>query len=56
MDKGELWSFLRLCIDQGTAIQQDYAAGKYKCYEEFSARLDGAARERADELYSRLAE
>lgn len=50
MDDGELWSFFRKLIDQGTAIQQDYTAGKYKCYEEFSARLDAAARERLKEF------
>lgn len=48
--EGELWSFFRALISQGTYIQMDYAAGKYKCYEEFSARLDSAARERVDEF------
>lgn len=48
--EGELWSFFRDMISQGTYIQMDYAAGKYKCYEEFSARLDAAARERVDEF------
>ena len=50
MKSGELWSFLRSVLDQGTAIQQDYQAGKFKCYEEFSAYIDAAARDRADEL------
>lgn len=47
-EDGELWCFFRSLISQGTYIQMDYAAGKYKCYEEFSARLDEAARERVD--------
>lgn len=51
-DHGELWSFFRKLIDQGTAIQQDYAAGRYKSYEEFSSRLDAAARERVREFTS----
>jgi len=46
----ELWSFLRNVLSQGGAIQQDYDAGKYNCYEEYSIRLDGAARERAEQL------
>lgn len=50
VDHGELWSFLRSVLSQGGAIQQDYEAGKFKCYEEYSARVDAAARERADEL------
>lgn len=33
----------------------DYAAGKYGGYEAFSARVDAAARERADEFSTRLA-
>lgn len=45
-EDGELWCFFRDMISRGTYIQMDYAAGKYKCYEEFSARLDEAARER----------
>lgn len=44
------WSFLRSVLEQGAAIQQDYAAGNHKGYEEYSARLDAAARERADEI------
>jgi len=43
-------------LDQGTAIQQDYQAGKYKCYEEFSAHMDAAARDRNDELEKLLEE
>lgn len=50
MNNGELWSFFRGLISQGTYIQMDYAAGRFKCYEEFSARLDEAARERVDEF------
>jgi hypothetical protein len=48
--KGEVWSFLRRVLDQGTAIQQDYQSGTFKCYEEFSAHMDEAARKRTDEL------
>jgi len=44
------WVFLKSVLEQGAAIQQDYAAGRYKCYEEYAARMDTAARERADEL------
>lgn len=50
LSDGELWSFFRRLIDQGTAIQQDYAAGKYPSYEHFSARMDAAARERVDDF------
>lgn len=55
IDKGELWSWTRHVLEQGSAIQQDYASGKYKCYEEFSARVDAAARERADEFTNAIA-
>lgn len=50
MDDGELWSFFRALISQGTYIQMDYTAGNFKRYEEFSARLDAAARERVEEF------
>ncbi len=50
MDTGKLWSLVRNTLVQGGAIQQDYTAGKYMSYEEYSARLDAAARERADEF------
>ena len=43
------WSGVRSVLAQGAAIQQDYAAGKYRDYEEYSARLDAAARERIDD-------
>jgi hypothetical protein len=56
MDRGELWVFFRNLISQGTYIQMDYAAGKFKCYEEFSARLDAAARERVDEFLDESSE
>lgn len=55
LDRGDLWSFLRDVLSQGTAIQMDYAAGKYGGYEAFSARMDASARERADEFSARLA-
>jgi len=44
------WSFIRTLLSQGMSIQQDYDAGKYKDYEEVSARLDAAARERCAAL------
>lgn len=46
-DEGELWSLIRRVLEQGAAIQQDYTAGNHKGgYEEYSARMDLAARER----------
>jgi len=51
---GELWSWVRSVMSQGVSINQDYAAGNLKGYEAYSARLDAAARERADELLARL--
>ena len=50
LDEGEVWSFLRRVLSQGGDIQLDYQAGKYKRYEEYSARLDCAARERAEKF------
>jgi hypothetical protein len=47
MDKGELWSFLRSTLSQGGDIWIDHQT---KGYEQYSARLDAAARERADTL------
>lgn len=41
-----MWSFLRNVLMQGATIRQDYDAGKYGSYEEYSARVDEAARER----------
>lgn len=46
IDDGKLWSKIRTLLSQGGAIQQDYDAGKYKNFEEYNIRLDGAARER----------
>jgi hypothetical protein len=43
IDRGELWSFLRSCLSQGGDIWLDH---KEKSYEEYSIRLDAAARER----------
>ena len=48
IDRGEFWSFLRRVLAQGAVIQQDYRAGKYPTYEHYLARMDEAARERAD--------
>lgn len=50
---GEIWSAIRTLLEQGAAIQQDYAAGKYEGYEHYSARLDEAARERVEWLKER---
>lgn len=50
MDEGKLWSFFRSILSQGISIEQDAQAGRYKSYEELSARLDAAARERLDEF------
>ena len=44
MNDGELWSFLRSVLAQGGDIRLDYQTGKYADYEEYSARLDDAAR------------
>lgn len=46
-NSGELWSFLRSVLSQGADIYLDH---KDKGYESYSARLDCAARERADQL------
>jgi hypothetical protein len=50
---GELWSLVRSLISQGTYIQMDATAGKYKHSEEFFARIDEAARERAEEILTK---
>lgn len=50
LEPGELWSFFRLLLEQGGAIQQDYNAGRFPSYEHYSARLDQAARERVDKF------
>ena len=50
---GELWSAIRTLLTQGEAIYQDF---KYKPYEEYSARVDVAARERIDWLKTKLNE
>lgn len=55
LDSGRLWSMLRAVLEQGAAIQQDYAAGKYPSYEHYAARIDEVARERADALTAALA-
>lgn len=51
MDKGDLWSFLRSTLSQGGDIWIDHQT---KGYEQYSARLDAAARERADKLVALL--
>ena len=54
IDDGELWSIIREVLSQGHAQQMDYMAGKYHRYEEFSARVDGAARERVSAFMALL--
>lgn len=51
MDRGELWSFLRSCLSQGGDIWLDH---KETSYEQYSARLDAAARERVPKLMQLL--
>jgi len=50
IDQGKLWSMFRTLLSQGGDIQLDYNAGKYSCHEEYSARLDAAARERVEQF------
>ena len=55
MDEGDLWSWVRSVMEQAVCIQLDYATGNvHKSYEAYSARLDAAASERANELLARL--
>ncbi len=49
--RGELWSFLRRVLMQGGDIWLDH---RKKSSTEYHIRLDGAARERADELLTLL--
>lgn len=51
---GELWSWVRRVMTQGSDIRCDYDSGFHKGYEAYSARLDAAAAERADELMARI--
>ncbi len=52
--RGELWSWVRSVMSQGADIRCDYDSGKHKGYEAYSARLDAAASERAEEMWARL--
>ena len=54
INDGEIWSAIRTLLSQGGSIQQDYDAGKYKNFEEYSIRLDAAARERIEWLKTKL--
>ena len=54
MTEGELWSWVRSVMSQGADIRTDYDMGVHKGYEAYSARLDMAAAERADQLLARL--
>lgn len=49
-----LWAFLRYVLSQGAAIETDYRAGKWPSYEGYSARMDAAARDRAEEFTKAL--
>jgi hypothetical protein len=51
MDTGELWSFLRSLLSRGGDIWIDH---QQKSYEEYSARLDVAAREQVPKLMQLL--
>lgn len=51
--KIDLWEFMRSVLSQGASIYQDYIAGNHADYEQYSARLDIAARERAAMLTAR---
>jgi hypothetical protein len=52
--EGELWSWVRSVMCQGADIRVDYDMGNHKGYEAYSARLDAASAERAQELLARL--
>ena len=54
MTEGELWSWVRSVMSQGADIRCDYDHSVHKGYEAYSARLDAAAAERAEELWARL--
>jgi hypothetical protein len=54
LTEGELWSWVRSVMSQGVDIRCDYEQGVHKGYEAYSARLDAAAAERAEELWARL--
>jgi len=54
MTEGELWSWVRSVMCQGADIRCDYELGLHKGYEAYSARLDMAAAERADQMLARL--
>lgn len=54
MTEGELWSWVRSVMCQGADIRTDYDMGVHKGYEAYSARIDMAAAERADQLLARL--
>jgi hypothetical protein len=51
MDTGELWPFLRSLLSRGGDIWIDH---QQKSYEEYSARLDVAAREQVPKLMQLL--
>ena len=54
LGEGELWSWVRSVMSQGADIRCDYDQGAHKGYEAYSARLDAAAAERAQELLERI--
>ena len=54
LNEGELWSWVRSVLSRGADIRGDYDMGTHKGYEAYSARLDAAAAELAQELWARL--
>lgn len=53
--RDELWSVVRSLMCHGISINDDYHHGKkFASYEEYSARIDAAARERAAEIDARI--
>ena len=52
---GELWSFMRSVLTQGVDIWHDHNGHNHKDYEVYSARIDVAARERAEAWQARAA-
>lgn len=54
LDDGELWSFFRGILVIGGAQEMDYANGKYKNYEVFSAHIDATARNYVEKFHNKI--
>lgn len=52
--EGALRSFIRTMMVQGAAIHYDYLTGVHKSYENYSARLDEAAKERTEQFIKKF--